>query len=176
MKFALAQIKKNAYHESHAFRDQVNVSELETMNNDIRKIDPVEVEGEYSIQGSHIIFSFELKGEMILPCARTLVDVPYPFHITATEIFSESEYVMDQEEDDDIHPIEGEVIDLMPYIKENILLEIPYRVYAKETDSAKSAVPSKGEGWEFVSEPKVEDKIDPRLQKLESLLKDKKKD
>lgn len=176
MKFALAEIKKNAHHGSHPFQGQVNVSELETMNNDIRKIAPVDVEGEYSIQGSDIIFSFRINGEMILPCARTLVDVPYPFHITATEIFSDSPYETSQE-DDEIHPIKGEVIDLLPYIKENILLEVPYRVYAKEANSEESTVPDKGKGWEFVSEPKVEEnKIDPRLKKLESLLKDKKKD
>jgi len=174
LKFALAQIKKNAYHGPHSFHDQVNVSELETMNNDIREITPVEVEGDYSIQGEEIIFSFNITGKMILPCARTLVDVPYSFNIRANEIFSESEYYDD--EDDEIHPIDGEVIDLTPYIKENILLEVPYRVYAKEINSKDSAVPDKGKGWEFISEPKVEEKIDPRLKKLESLFKDKKKD
>lgn len=178
MKFAIAQMKKNAHRGTTSFQNEVDVSELETMNNDIREINHVNVEGEYSVQGSDIIFSFRIEGKMILPCARTLVDVPYPFNIRATEIFSEDVYTEnDQDQDDDeIHPIDGEVIDLLPYIKENILLKAPYRVYAKETNSGESMVPEKGKGWEFVTEPKVEDKIDPRLQKLESFFKDKKKD
>lgn len=178
LKFALAQVKKNANREAFSFQKEVDVSELETMNNDIREINKVDVEGEYSIQGSDIIFSFRIKGNMILPCARTLVDVPYPIDIWATEVFSEEVYADSSQDpdDDEIHAIDGEVIDLLPYIKENILLATPYRVYAKEANSGDSLVPEKGKGWEFVSEPKVEDKIDPRLQKLESFFKDKKKD
>ncbi|WP_369813162.1 hypothetical protein [Virgibacillus halodenitrificans] len=41
MKFAIAQIRKNAYNDPFQFDEKVDVSELETMNNDIRHIDPV---------------------------------------------------------------------------------------------------------------------------------------
>lgn len=175
MKFALGQIRKNAHQKPSSFGDMVDVSELETMNNDIREIKPVQVEGNYSLQGEHIIFSFKIKGEMILPCARTLVDVPYPFEISANEIFTTSDYYTDDE--DEIHSVDGEVINLTPYIKENILLSTPYRVYAKEVNATDEDIaPDKGNGWEVVSEAKVEEKIDPRLKKLESLLKDKNKD
>lgn len=172
MKFTLAEIRKSALRNPSTFEGEVDVSELETMNNDIRKIAPVHVFGDYSIHGDQIIFSFVIEGNMVLPCARTLVDVLYPFKINAREVFTTSPYINEDEEEEEIHPVSGEVLDLTPYIKENILLEIPFRVFSE--DANQQAVPQKGNGWEVVSEETTEKKFDPRLRKLESLLnKDK---
>jgi len=158
------------------FNDQVDVSELETMNNDIRTIHPVQVKGECSMQGDQIFFSFTIKGEMVLPCARTLVDVPYPFDIKANEVFTTSSYhISEEDEEDEIHPVDGEVIELTPFIKENILLETPYRVFS-ENAMGNSTVPLEGQDWELVTEEKKQDEIDPRLKKLESLLENKQKE
>ncbi|RDW18456.1 hypothetical protein CWR48_12875 [Oceanobacillus arenosus] len=175
MKFPLSQIKKSAYNEPFKFDDYVDVSELEMMNNDIRKIQPVRVHGYCSEQGEQILCSLEIEGEMILPCARTLVDVPYPFKIKTTEVFTTSSYHSTEEEEDEIHPVNGEVLDLTPYIKENILLEIPFRVFSDEANPV-DAAPVKGMDWEFVAEEKKEKTIDPRFQKLASLLENKQKD
>ncbi|WP_072887660.1 YceD family protein [Ornithinibacillus halophilus] len=169
MKFTIGQLKKSAYNKPFAFSGEVDVSELEKMNNDIREIKPVQVSGDCTIQGDQFIFTFKVTGEMILPCARTLVDVVYPFEIKTTEIFSSSSYYTEEETDTEIHPIDGEVLDLTPYIKENILLEVPFRVYSEE---AKDLPDQKGNGWEVVSEEKTEKTIDPRFKKLESLFKD----
>ncbi|WP_010530436.1 YceD family protein [Lentibacillus jeotgali] len=171
MKFSVAQIKRNASNEPFAFDDHVDVSELESMNNDIRKIGSVHVSGTVMDQGDDIFFTFAIDGTMVLPCARTLVDVPYPFEISAAEVFTESPYEAD-DSDDDIHPIDGELLDLTPLIKENILLEVPYRVYSDDADAVGQA-PLQGDGWELVSEDTKEQKPDPRLKKLESLLEDK---
>ncbi|GGJ86826.1 hypothetical protein GCM10007063_06680 [Lentibacillus kapialis] len=171
MKFSVAQIKRNASHQPFVFDDHVDVSELESMNNDIRQIGSVHVSGTATDQGDDIFFTFAIDGTMILPCARTLVDVPYPFEINTTEVFTEAPYETD-DSDDDIHPIDGEVLDLTPLIKENILLEVPYRVYTDNAD-AKSQAPFQGEGWELMSEDQKEQEPDPRLRKLESLLEDK---
>ncbi|WP_373895923.1 YceD family protein [Virgibacillus natechei] len=171
MKFILGQIRKDANHEPYPFDDEVDVSELETMKNDIREMKPVRVHGNYIYQDEQIIFSFIIEGEMILPCARTLVDVPYPFEIKADEVFTTSRYYGEKEAENEIHPVDGEILDLTPYIKENILLEVPFRVFSKEAIDEEKA-PVKGEGWEFVSQKSDEKKIDPRLKKLESLFKD----
>ncbi|MFC2950212.1 YceD family protein [Virgibacillus sediminis] len=171
MKFTLGQIRKNAYNEPYTFDEKVDVSELETMNNDIREIGPVHVAGKCFLQGEQIIFSFRISGEMILPCARTLVDVPYPFDIGADEVFTTSSHYSREEEEDEIHPIEGEVLDLTPYIKENILLEVPFRVFS-DGASGQEEAPVKGNDWELVTEKEKEQTVDPRLKKLESLLKD----
>ncbi|WP_152656488.1 DUF177 domain-containing protein [Oceanobacillus sp. CFH 90083] len=175
MKLTINQIRKGSVNEPYFFDGQADVTELETMNNDIRKITPVHVTGQVTMHGEEFYVNFHIEGEMTLPCARTLVDVPYPFVIDADEIFSASAYYGKEEEEQEIHPIQGEVLDLTPYIKENILLEIPFRVFADNADSD-GAAPSSGKDWEFVSETKEEKSIDPRLKKLESLLNDNQKD
>lgn len=162
-----------------AFNEVVHVTDLEALNNDIRKIDPVKVTGTCFMQGDQIIFSFDINGQVILPCARTLVDVPYALQLHATELFTTSAHVDDMDKDDDVHFINGEVLDLMPLIKENILLDIPYRVFSKDVKNHEQVV--KGKGWAVVSEQMNQKKnkdeketIDPRLQKLSLLLDNQK--
>ena len=67
--------------------------------------------------------------------AGTLADASYPFDIQADEVFTTATYLTEDEVEDEIHPIEGEVLDLTPLIKENILLEVPYRVFSDEKTS-----------------------------------------
>lgn len=171
MKFTIGEIKRNAYQGPHPFQKEVHVDELESMNNDIRRIGPLHVEGIYSIHKDEIIFSFTIDGEMILPCAWTLVDVPYPFHISADEVFSLSPYYGEEEVENDVHQVEGEVIDLKPYIRENVVLNIPFRVFTDDDEAYRQAA-FEGEGWEFISEEKREETIDPRLEKLQSFFSD----
>ncbi len=173
VKFSIAQLRKSAHQEAFAFDDTVDVSELEVMNNDIRKIDPVHVTGQCFLQGEQFIFDLRIQGELILPCARTLADVPYTLDVRASEIFADSDI---GDEENEIYPIEGEVIDLTPYIKEHILLNIPYRVYSKDALNQENTL-TKGQGWEFFTEEEKQEKnVDPRLKKLESLLKENKND
>jgi uncharacterized protein len=167
MKFSIQKLKisgSNPYY----FDELVDISELEEMKNDIRKIDPVRVKGQGTMQGNEITFNFTIDGEMTLPCARTLADVEYPFHIKAIEIFSTSPYYA-KEDESEIHPVSGEMLDLTPYIKENVLLEVPFRVFSENKKVQENAL-TKGEGWVLTTEEKTEEKIDPRLQKLQSLL------
>ncbi|MDL4841278.1 YceD family protein [Aquibacillus rhizosphaerae] len=152
------------------FEDYVDVSELVDMNNDIRKIDPVLVKGSATMQGNQITFNFSIEGTMILPCARTLVDVNYSFHVDAMEIFSTSSHYTEEDESE-IHPVDGEMLDLTPYIKENVLLEVPFRVFSEDKEVQENAL-TEGEGWELTSGNNTDNKIDPRLQKLQSLLED----
>jgi len=175
MKFTLGEIKKGTHNQPFTFDEEVDVSELETMNNDIRELKTVRVKGMGVLQEDEIIFTMTISGEMILPCARTLVDVPYSFDFNADEIFSISPYYGEEEEEKEIHPVQGEVLDLTPYIKENILLEIPFRVFSDDEEAQKNA-PIKGDGWEFASEETKEKTIDPRLKKLQSFFEDNKKE
>jgi uncharacterized protein len=168
MEFSLQKIKSQAPYQ---FEGEVDVSELEELNNDIRRIPPVTIKGEATIRGDHITFHFDITGTMILPCARTLVDVEYQFTINCIEVFSTSQYHI--EGADEIHEINGEVLDLTPYIKENILLEVPLQVFASN-DEETSNNPDEGQGWQFVDEKKQkEQKVDPRLEKLSQFFDDK---
>lgn len=180
MKFALAHIRKNAYEEPFKFSGDVNVSEIESLNNDIRKASVAHVSGNCVIEGNEFVFTLLITGQVTLPCARTLVDVNYEYAIETIEVFSESPHYGREEEENDIHPITSEMIDLTPMIKENIILNLPYRVYSTNKDDLASAV-TDGEGWAFTTEdelatqeetPTDDSAIDPRLKKLQALLKD----
>lgn len=175
MKFTVAEIRKSSYNEPFEKEDTVDVSELGTKNNDIRRIESAHVHVLFTVDEEEIIASLKIDGEMILPCARTLVDVPYSYQVETSEVFSTSQYHSDEDKINEIHPIVGDVLDLKPYILENILLEVPFRVFSKEKNP-EGAAPTEGEGWAFVQEEKKEKTIDPRLKKLESLLKNKEKE
>jgi len=177
LKFTLGEIRKNAFNDSFSFEGEIDVSDLVNLHNDIRKITPVRVQGNYALDGEEIIFTLNMSGEMILPCARTLVDVPYTFDIHEVEVFTTSLYIGEDEEENEIHPVEGEVIDLGPCIKENIMLAVPYRVFSDDEEAVKNA-PFEGEGWTYTLEEDEDDVerkdvVDPRLQKLQKLLNDK---
>lgn len=168
MKFTLNQIFEEAHYGPFEFEETVDVSNIpSTIDIDIRKISTVQVSGICSIDKDEFIFNFSIKGEVIMPCARTLVDVPYHLDINTTEIFSTDSTILPDNEEE-IHPIFGDIIDLDPYIKQEIILNIPFRVFSDEK------VIEEGTDWSFFTEDeKIQadsEKIDPRLEKLQILL------
>lgn len=175
MQFIVSQIQKQAVNGPLNFDEQVDVQQLQKMHDDIRNTDPAHVYGECYVDGDEIYFQLNIVGQVILPCALTLVDVPYSFHITKTEIFSTSPYYGKEEEEDDIHQVQGEVIDLTPLILENIILELPYRVYSDDQEVLTNAV-VKGDGWSLETEHQQEtEEIDPRLKKLKQFFNEENK-
>lgn len=168
MKFTLNQIYENASLSPFQFEETLDVSDIPSMiESDIRKISTVTVNGICTIDKDEIIFNYSIKGEMILPCARTLVDVPYQLDINSTEVFT-TDLTLPSDNAEEIHPVIGEVVDLEPYIKEEIILNIPFRVFSDEE------IIEEGKGWTYFTEDEKEesdsDKIDPRLEKLQILL------
>lgn len=168
MKFTLNQIYEDSYLSPFQFEETLDVSDIPSMiETDIREISTVIVSGICSVDKDEIIFNLSIKGEIVLPCARTLVDVPYQLEFNSTEIFT-TDSTVSPDNEQEIHPLTGEVIDLGPYIKEDIILNIPFRVFSNEE------VIEEGKGWTYFTEDDKEtldsDKIDPRLEKLQILL------
>lgn len=106
---------------------------------------------------------------MVLPCSRTLVDVSYPFTIQTTETFFLNDY--DVNPDEDTHLVQGDSIDLLPIVKELVLLEIPMQVIAEQP--AEGGAPQAGVGWEVITEEQLKEKIDPRLAGLAKFFEQK---
>lgn len=163
----LRQLQKEPYF----FEEKIDISEIAQMDNDIRNIEPVHVSGSAMMDGEEITCNFQIQGTMILPCARTLIDVPYEFSIDAIEHFTTVSY----REEEEVPLIKGEVLDLTPYIKENVILEIPLRVFADKEELEANTI-SEGAGWTLVTEEKETEKVDPRLEKLKYLLDDENKE
>ncbi|WP_102347044.1 YceD family protein [Bacillus sp. Marseille-P3661] len=152
--------------------EYLDVSDL-TNTSEIRRIPPVHIVGRGDFGSNKVTFSLKIQGTMILPCSRTLVDVEYPFNIETTETYllSPSDYGYHDEEE--IHYVEGELLDLSPMIKENILLEIPIQVFCDD-NQVEGKAPQSGEGWEVISEEDSKNRIDPRLAALKNFFDDNK--
>ncbi|WP_158735465.1 DUF177 domain-containing protein [Alteribacillus sp. YIM 98480] len=179
MKWSIQQLLAKR-HEGLTVNEQVDVSELVDRDREIRDITPVKVTGSASFSGETIAFYLKIKGSMTLPCSRTLADVDFPFDIEATERFRLDGMPVD-EEDISLHEPENGYVDLLPYIKENILLELPIQIFAENIDEKESPAPQEGKDWEVISQQAAENQkaekqneVDPRMADLAKFF-DKKK-
>ena len=127
---------------------------------DIRRITPVKVSGYVFNNDDEYELDINVKGTMILPCARTLKDVNYPFNIDINEIIGEN--------DDNSLQIIQNRLEIFPIIWQYILVDVPLRVLAPDAKEE----PLQGNGWRLITEESNEEKIDPRLAKLKDYIKE----
>jgi uncharacterized protein len=161
LKWSIHQLHQ-LQHKGLTIDETADVSELKQLDSSIRDISPVRVHGRADVSAKKFTFHLTIEGTMVLPCSRTLVDVSYPFSIESTETFLLNDYDV---ADEDSHYVQGETIDLLPIVKELILLEIPMQIFSDKVDH-EDAVPQSGKGWEVISEEQHQNKIDPRLAGL----------
>ena len=141
-------------------KGEVIVPEEMLKNTDIRRISPVKVEGYIFNNEEEYELYITIKGTMILPCARTLKDVEYPFSSEIYEIIGEN--------DDNSLEINQNRLDIFPIVWQNILVDVPLRVLAPDA----SDEPVEGDGWRLITEDTNEEVIDPRLAKLKDYIKE----
>lgn len=150
--------------------ETVNLESLKERDPEIRSVSPIQVRGRADIDSKKVTFHLNITGELILPSSRTLEDVHFPINIQSTETFlyEVPEY---DDHDDDLHQIDGEMIDVTPIIEELILLEIPMQVFSEENEEVPNDL-SSGKDWAFVQEEdlKKDKGLDPRLAELAKLL------
>lgn len=168
MKWSIQQLQ-SFRNDGVLLDESVDASEVKTFDREIREITPVHVKGSGTVSRDLATFHLQISGMMILPCARTLNDVEFPFHIDAVEAFQLSERATF--DDEEVHELTSNTVDLLPFIRERILLEKPFRVFSENKDGP---APESGEGWELQAENAEENqpkKVDPRLAKLEKMFK-----
>jgi uncharacterized protein len=92
-------------------------------------------------------------------------------NVETTEAFllGTPEYETEEEE---MHQLKGDVIDLMPVIREILLLEVPMQVFC-EDDESKDGAPQSGKDWEVIREKEKQQKVDPRLAGLAKFFEQK---
>jgi uncharacterized protein len=156
-----------------SFDETVNVDKITELNDEIRDVTAVQVIGRADFGSNKVTFHLNIKGNMILPCSRTLVDVNFPFNIDTNETFALSGESTEGA-DEELHYPSKEIVDLMPLIRENILLEVPMQIFS-ESNEVKPKAPQSGEGWEVITEDNQQQKVDPRLEKLKDFFDEKKK-
>lgn len=167
MKWTISQLQK--YRDKDFPIDETyNAEEIMQIDKTIRYVSPIKVTGHADTDSARVTFHLKIEGYMILPCSRTLVDVNYPVDVETTETFllRNIDYETDQEE---VHQVHGEVIDLRPVVNEILLLEVPLQVFCEDQEGEEGA-PQSGKDWAVISEEDTKNKIDPRLAGLAKLL------
>ena len=101
-----------------------------------------------------------VSGTMIVPDSITDEEIEIPFETDSDEVFA-----FGDTDEDGARIVTDEVIDLLPAVIEDILLEVPLEV----TEAADDELPE-GDGWKVYTEAEYEksrqEQIDPRLADL----------
>lgn len=106
----------------------------------IRKIENLHVRGTISIDfADEIVADLTVTGDFILPCAVSLEDVLYPINVKIEENMGKFEYFYNKNKN---------TLDILPFIWENIVSEVPIRVVKDEYKDFKQS----GNGWEVISD------------------------
>lgn len=94
---------------------------------DLVDISPVNVSGSFQIMEAEdqFIFLIDVECTLTMICAITLNEVAVPMHFETELVFGHDP------EDDNMHLIEGNTIDLDPYVFSEILIEKPMRVVSE---------------------------------------------
>ncbi len=162
LKWTLSQLQK--YRNKDFLIDEtIRVDEIKQDDPTIREVSPMHITGRGDIDSTKVTFHLKIEGHLILPCSRTLVDVKLPINVETTETFLFQGSVYETEEE--TYQVKGDVIDVMPIIREILLLEVPMQVFCEDVESEEAA-PQSGKDWEVIHEEDQSKKIDPRLAGL----------
>ncbi|TDL35139.1 DUF177 domain-containing protein [Jeotgalibacillus sp. S-D1] len=181
MKWSIIQLQKFR-NEAFPIDETIELQELPKRNSEIRNVSPVQVTGRADISSAKITFHLHIEATLTLPCARTLVDVPYPVSLDTTETFLLNPSYAEEGYEEETHLLEGDVINLKPIIEEILILQIPLQVFSDKAMEEEGML--NGNGWEVLSEEELElerekeqseqPKTDPRLADLAKFFNDNK--
>lgn len=132
-------------------------------NSRFTEISEVEVTGTgfYDSKSKEFVVGLEISYQVVVPCAITLKPLDLELNTQVSEVFGFGEV----DDTEDVIRVDGDEVDLLPYIYSAVIAEIPLKV----VDPDLEVYPS-GDGWEVLTEDQFkkqkEVSIDPRLEKL----------
>lgn len=131
--------KLNNFNEVFIDED-ISFAEEYYIDSDIRDVKNFHVKGNIMLDyEDFIVTDLLLTGDLILPCAITLDDVLYPIEVKMEENIGKFE---------DFYNKNKNTLDILPFIWENIVTEVPIRVVKEDIGDIKLS----GDGWEVVSD------------------------
>lgn len=144
----------------YKINEEVTIPESFYKNTDIKKIDKLKVEGIIKYNSADEVEAIlNVEGSMTLVDAITNEPIEYPLNIEIAENIEEFNEDLTKN-----YEKNQNTLDIIEFLWENIVLEVPIRV----TGSA--GVNMKGNGWELNSKNE-DDGLDPRFEKLNELFK-----
>lgn len=143
----------------------VDITSIDLSNTNIRKLNNTYFKGKITrISDDTFSINGVLSGTMVLPDDITLEDVDYNYEIQIDENFGEN-----TENNENNIEIVQNTIDILPFLWQNIIVEIPLKVVSDKNKN-KTA---QGNGWRLISEDEVNTDNDSPFSDLQKLLDSK---
>lgn len=178
MKWSLQELRK--FRESGlSFQETLDVkNDLQQRDPQIIDANPAEVTGMLTVDNQGYLLHYRVKVTLTVPSSRSLEPVALPLDFSVTEQFMTPEQFQEKSDEVSEHEVlilEGQTLDAVESIVDNIVLEIPMQILS-EAEKDATQMP-KGEDWEVISEEdylqqknQAAPTIDPRLAQLSQLL------
>ena len=139
----------------------ININEQVIIDNEmlktsnIRRLDNTMFKGRiFKDYEDNLVLEGNITGTMVLPDDITLKDVNYEFK---SEIF---EYI------EEVFTIDKNSIDILDYLWQNILVEVPLKVRSDEDDN----ITLKGDVWRLITEEELNNRSNRPFSDLSKLL------
>lgn len=143
----------------------VDVTSIDLSNTNIRKLNNTYFKGKITrISDDTFSIIGVLSGTMVLPDDITLEDVDYNYEIQIDENFGEN-----TENNENNIEIVQNTIDILPFLWQNIIVEIPLKVVGDKNRNKTT----KGNGWRLISEDEVNTDNNSPFSDLQKLLDSK---
>lgn len=144
-------------------KETIDVTDLLKIRKDIIGSESLYMDG----QAKYVAGIIEVTGELTLPiefiCSRCLSQFCQKLHFPFKEVFTQNADQIDKE-DDAVHLVSEDKVDLNPYVEENVFLGIPYIPICEE--NCKGLSPTTGLNLNIYPSEHKEERIDPRLAAL----------
>lgn len=135
--------------------EQVIIDNKMLKTSNIRRLDNTMFNGRiFKDYEDNLVLEGNITGTMVLPDDITLKDVNYEFK---SEIF---EYI------EEVFTIDKNSIDILDYLWQNILVEVPLKVRTEEDDN----ITLKGDGWRLITEEELNNRSNRPFSDLSKLL------
>ncbi len=135
--------------------------------NDIHEIGPLDVSLVAEAKDGNVHVNGTVSVTIHFVCSRCLCEFTQRLDVPVDELLTRDQELADADEEDRIHLIQSNSIDLIPYVEENVVLAIPFVVLCQE-DCKGLCIHCGQNKNEDNCGCKVE-KLDPRLEGLKAL-------
>lgn len=145
----------------------LNMDDAVTGRNDLRLKGPVDVRLEARMDSGTAIVYGTLTADMEIICSRCLHKADRQLEIPVTEMFTTRPG--NAELDEDIHLVTEDKIELQPYLREALVVQLPIAAICK--DDCEGLCPTCGANRNEETCECVQERIDPRLAGLKDFFK-----
>lgn len=145
----------------------LDVSQLLGGRRDVLSAGPLDCRLKASPEEGTVRVTGELDIRLELACSRCLEPVKEHLRVPFDESFAPADHVKSEEEDEDapyVHPVDGDLVELEPYVYETLLLSIPFVPLCRE--DCEGLCPECGTNRNESPCGCSREKVDPRLEAL----------